>query len=35
MTTEVDAPTRLDWTLADGVVQARLIRPARKNPLTF
>ncbi|MDR3512014.1 MAG: enoyl-CoA hydratase family protein [Caulobacteraceae bacterium] len=35
MTAEPDAPTRLDWTEADGVVHARLVRPARKNPLTF
>ena len=35
MTAEPDAPTRLDWTEADGVVHVRLVRPARKNPLTF
>jgi enoyl-CoA hydratase/carnithine racemase len=35
MTTETDAPTRLDWSVAEGVVHARLVRPARKNPLTF
>jgi len=35
MTAETDAPTRLDWTVTEGVVQARLVRPARKNPLTF
>ncbi len=35
MTEDADAPTRLEWTLDDGVVQVRLVRPARKNPLTF
>jgi enoyl-CoA hydratase/carnithine racemase len=35
MTAEPDASTRLDWTEADGVVHVRLVRPARKNPLTF
>jgi enoyl-CoA hydratase/carnithine racemase len=35
MSDEADAPTRLDWTQKDGVVQVRLVRPARKNPLTF
>ena len=35
MTEEPDAPTRLEWTQSDGVVQVRLVRPARKNPLTF
>ena len=35
MSDEPDAPTRLDWTQKDGVVQVRLVRPARKNPLTF
>ena len=35
MSDESDAPTRLDWTQKDGVVQVRLVRPARKNPLTF
>jgi enoyl-CoA hydratase/carnithine racemase len=35
MSLEPDAPTRLDWTETDGVVHARLVRPARKNPLTF
>ena len=35
MTQEPDAPTRLEWTESDGVVHVRLVRPARKNPLTF
>ena len=35
MTDEPDAPTRLDWTQSEGVVRVRLVRPARKNPLTF
>jgi enoyl-CoA hydratase/carnithine racemase len=35
MTEEPDAPTRLEWVQSDGVVQVRLVRPARKNPLTF
>jgi enoyl-CoA hydratase/carnithine racemase len=30
-----NGPTRLEWTETDGVVHARLVRPARKNPLTF
>jgi len=32
---EPDGPTRLEWTQTDDVVQARLVRPARKNPLNF
>jgi len=35
MTEGTDAPTRLEWTLEAGVVDVRLVRPARKNPLTF
>jgi enoyl-CoA hydratase/carnithine racemase len=35
MTPEPDAPTRLEWTQDAGVVHVRLVRPARKNPLTF
>ena len=35
MTQEPDAPTRLEWTESEGVVHVRLVRPARKNPLTF
>jgi enoyl-CoA hydratase/carnithine racemase len=35
MTPEPDAPTRLEWTQEAGVVHVRLVRPARKNPLTF
>ncbi len=35
MTEDPDAPTRLEWAESDGVVQVRLVRPARKNPLTF
>ena len=35
MTEEADAPTRLEWNQSEGVVHARLVRPARKNPLTF
>jgi len=35
MTEATDAPTRLEWRQEGGVVHARLIRPARKNPLTF
>jgi enoyl-CoA hydratase/carnithine racemase len=35
MADEPDAPTRLDWTEAEGVAHVRLVRPARKNPLTF
>ncbi len=35
MTEAPDASTRLDWTQSDGVVSVRLVRPARKNPLTF
>jgi enoyl-CoA hydratase/carnithine racemase len=35
MADEPDAPTRLDWTEAEGIAQVRLVRPARKNPLTF
>ena len=32
---EPDGPTRLEWTETEGVVHAQLVRPARKNPLTF
>ncbi|MGI9169662.1 MAG: enoyl-CoA hydratase family protein [Caulobacteraceae bacterium] len=32
---EPDGPTRLVWSMRDGVVDVRLVRPARKNPLTF
>ncbi|MDQ2860425.1 MAG: enoyl-CoA hydratase family protein [Pseudomonadota bacterium] len=35
MTEGPDAPTRLEWTQDQGVVRVRLVRPARKNPLTF
>ena len=35
MTQEPDAPTRLEWNQSEGVVHVRLVRPARKNPLTF
>jgi enoyl-CoA hydratase/carnithine racemase len=35
MADELDAPTRLEWTEAEGIVQVQLVRPARKNPLTF
>ena len=35
MTDETDRPTRLEWEMSDGVVQVRLVRPSRKNPLTF
>ncbi|MGI8841947.1 MAG: enoyl-CoA hydratase family protein [Caulobacteraceae bacterium] len=35
MTKDADAPTRLEWTLDAGVASVRLVRPARKNPLTF
>ena len=35
MTDEPDAPTRLEWKLDAGIVSVRLVRPARKNPLTF
>jgi enoyl-CoA hydratase/carnithine racemase len=35
MTEEPDAPTRLEWTSDAGIVSVRLVRPARKNPLTF
>jgi enoyl-CoA hydratase/carnithine racemase len=35
MTDEPDGPTRLEWANTDGVVEVRLVRPARKNPLTF
>ena len=35
MTEGPDAPTRLEWTREGGIVEARLVRPARKNPLTF
>ncbi len=35
MTETPDAPTRLEGALDDGVLHLRLVRPARKNPLTF
>src|SRR5471030_2108898 len=35
MTDGPDAPTRLEWTREAGIVSVRLVRPARKNPLTF
>jgi enoyl-CoA hydratase/carnithine racemase len=35
MTDAPDAPTRLEWTLEAGIIDVRLVRPARKNPLTF
>jgi enoyl-CoA hydratase/carnithine racemase len=35
MSEEADAPTRLEWVQTDGVVNVRIVRPARKNPLTF
>ncbi|MEO8925542.1 MAG: enoyl-CoA hydratase family protein [Caulobacteraceae bacterium] len=35
MTDQADAPTRLEWTREGGIVNVRLVRPARKNPLTF
>jgi enoyl-CoA hydratase/carnithine racemase len=35
MNEPADAPTRLEWRLEGRMVHVRLVRPKRKNPLTF